>query len=106
MECKSLDELLGAEDAIMTACQNLKAYLQAASTFDGRETLIDFDGDVPTIVAQASTPNPQVVAPEPAINYAPNDEPREWETADPRSEERREGKECVSTGRFRWSRYN
>lgn len=39
--CKDLDELLGAEAAIVEACRNLKAYLETALTFDGREELID-----------------------------------------------------------------
>src|SRR5437588_9783986 len=33
IECKDLDELLAAEEALMTACENLKNYLRAASTF-------------------------------------------------------------------------
>jgi hypothetical protein len=39
--CKELDELLAAEAAIVEACNNLKAYLGAAQTFDGRETLLE-----------------------------------------------------------------
>lgn len=42
IECKDLDELLGAEAAIHNACRNLKAYLEAALTFDGREEVVDF----------------------------------------------------------------
>lgn len=42
IECKTLDEVLGAEEALTEACQNLKAYLEAAATFDGRETVLDF----------------------------------------------------------------
>ncbi len=41
VECKSLDELLGAEDAVITGCQTLKTYLETVATFDGREILID-----------------------------------------------------------------
>jgi len=41
IECKSLDEMLGAEEAIVSACQNLKGYLAAATTFDGREVLLE-----------------------------------------------------------------
>ena len=36
------DELLGGEAAIIEACQNLKAYLETALTFDGREELHEF----------------------------------------------------------------
>lgn len=70
VECKSMDELLGAEEAIMTACRNLKSYLETAATFDGREVLIDFDSDRPTVIATStpalalvSPPVPQAVAP-------------------------------------------
>lgn len=42
IECKELDELLGAEGAILKACENLKAYLETALTFDGREEVIEF----------------------------------------------------------------
>lgn len=63
VECKSMDELLGAEDAIMTACQNLRGYLDTAATFDGREVLIDFNTAEPQIVATATAPAPMLVAP-------------------------------------------
>jgi hypothetical protein len=42
IECKDLDELLGAESAIIEACQNAKGYLDVASTFDGREQVLEF----------------------------------------------------------------
>mgnify|MGYP003393510382 FL=1 len=42
IECKDLDELLGAEAAITEACRNIKTYLETAVTFDGREELIEF----------------------------------------------------------------
>ena len=42
IECKDLDELLGAESAIVEACKNLKAYIETALTFDGREELLEF----------------------------------------------------------------
>lgn len=42
IECKDLNELLGAEGAIRDACGNLKAYLETALTFDGREEVIEF----------------------------------------------------------------
>jgi len=42
IECKDLDELLGAEAAIVDACKNLKAYLETAQTFDGREEVVEF----------------------------------------------------------------
>ena len=36
IECKDLDELLGAEAAVMEACKTIKVYLETAVTFDGR----------------------------------------------------------------------
>lgn len=42
IECKDLDELLGAEAAIVEACKNLKTYLETALTFDGREEIVEF----------------------------------------------------------------
>jgi hypothetical protein len=42
IECKDLNELLGAEGAINEACKNTKAYLDVALTFDGREEVIEF----------------------------------------------------------------
>lgn len=71
VECKSLDELLGAEDAIMTACQNLRGYLDTAASFDGREVLVEFNDNEPKIVAQAVSPNPQLIAPLPASALPP-----------------------------------
>ena len=42
IECKDMDELLGAESAIVDACKNIKAYLDTALTFDGREEVLEF----------------------------------------------------------------
>jgi hypothetical protein len=42
VECQNLDELLGAEEAIRTACEHLKGYLAIADTFDGREEVIEY----------------------------------------------------------------
>lgn len=63
VECKSLDELLGAEEAICEACRNLKQYLDLAATFDGTEVLVSFENEEPQIVAVASTPQPALAAP-------------------------------------------
>jgi hypothetical protein len=41
IETESLDELLGAEEAIMQGCQNAKMYLEAAATFDGQERVVE-----------------------------------------------------------------
>jgi hypothetical protein len=40
--CEDLDELLGAEAAILNACKNIRAYLDTAQTFDGREEVVEF----------------------------------------------------------------
>jgi hypothetical protein len=46
IECKDLEELLEAEDALMTACRTLTRYLAIAETFNGSIALIDFaDGE-------------------------------------------------------------
>ncbi|UYN96097.1 MAG: hypothetical protein KIT25_03895 [Enhydrobacter sp.] len=42
IECKELVELMAAERAIVDACENLKAYLETAVTFDGREEVVEF----------------------------------------------------------------
>ena len=41
VECKDLDEALGAEAAIREACQTVKSYLETAKSFDGREEVIE-----------------------------------------------------------------
>jgi hypothetical protein len=41
VECKSLDEMIDTENALITGCQILKEYLEVAATFDGREVLIE-----------------------------------------------------------------
>lgn len=43
IECKDLEELLEAEEAVMLACRNVKQFLDVAATFDGRTILIDYD---------------------------------------------------------------
>jgi hypothetical protein len=42
IECKSLDELLAAEEAIREACSNVRVYLNTAEQFDGREEVLAF----------------------------------------------------------------
>lgn len=41
LELNDLDEVLGAEDAIVGACQLAKTYIQTALTFDGRTTVVE-----------------------------------------------------------------
>ena len=45
IECKDLEELLEAEEAVMLACRNVKRFLDTAATFNGSIALIDFDDD-------------------------------------------------------------
>ena len=42
IECKDMVELLGAEEAVMEGCQNMRLYLETAATFDGREQVVEF----------------------------------------------------------------
>ena len=57
IECKDLEELLEAEDAVRTACKNVTRYLQVAATFNGSQTVIDYDGGEEKIhVTQAASP--------------------------------------------------
>jgi hypothetical protein len=52
IECKDLDEVIDAEEALKQACQNLKGYLETAATFDGGAVVIDYSKDEPEIVSQ------------------------------------------------------
>jgi hypothetical protein len=57
IECKDLAELLEAEDTVRTACKNVTRYLDAAATFNGSETVIEYDkGEEIVHIAQAATP--------------------------------------------------
>lgn len=42
IECKTLDEVLSAEDAVRDACANMKTYLEVAQKFDGTKESIEF----------------------------------------------------------------
>ncbi|KRQ15333.1 hypothetical protein AOQ71_10055 [Bradyrhizobium manausense] len=42
VECESMDELIGAEQAVREAATNLKGYLEEAATFNGREEIVEF----------------------------------------------------------------
>jgi hypothetical protein len=43
IQCADLAELLECEEAIVSACKNVKNFLAAAETFDGREIVVDLD---------------------------------------------------------------
>ena len=42
VECSTLDEVIGAEESIKEACENVKSYIGVAQTFDGREESFEF----------------------------------------------------------------
>ncbi|PZO49309.1 MAG: hypothetical protein DCF16_14775 [Alphaproteobacteria bacterium] len=41
IECKDLSQVLAAEEQVRVACGNLKRYLEVATTFDGREVVVE-----------------------------------------------------------------
>jgi hypothetical protein len=41
IEMKNLNEMLSAEDQVVQACNNLKSYITAAKSFDGREVVVE-----------------------------------------------------------------
>lgn len=41
IEMKNLNEMLSAEDQVVQACNNLKTYITAAKSFDGREVVVE-----------------------------------------------------------------
>jgi hypothetical protein len=71
IECKSLEEMIGAQDAIMTAFRNLKGYLDTAATFDGREILIEFNEEGEEVIATSATPQ-LALADKNATSYTPS----------------------------------
>src|SRR6185437_14705261 len=50
IECKTLEEVMGAEEALRLACEGLKNFLDCAATFDGHETIIEFTEEGPKIL--------------------------------------------------------
>ena len=42
VECKSLDEVMSAEEAIREACENMKSYIKVASHFDGSTETVEY----------------------------------------------------------------
>ncbi|MBV9570748.1 MAG: hypothetical protein JO056_05865 [Alphaproteobacteria bacterium] len=66
IECKDLNEVLDAEEALKEACQSLRTYLLLAQTFDGGELVWDYTEMEPRLVSA-----PALSAPIPAITHAP-----------------------------------
>lgn len=57
IECKDLDELLEAEDAVRQACKNVTRYLEIAATFDGSEVVIEYEnGEERVHIAEHAPP--------------------------------------------------
>ena len=57
IECKDLEELLEAEDTVRTACKNVTRYLEIADTFNGSETVIEYEkGEEKVHITQGATP--------------------------------------------------
>ena len=43
IECKDLAEVLGTEDQVQQACQNIRGYLDIARQFDGSEQILEIE---------------------------------------------------------------
>ena len=57
IECKDLEELLEAEDTVRSACKNVTRYLEIADTFNGSETVIEYEkGEEKVHINQGATP--------------------------------------------------
>ncbi|HEY8948342.1 MAG TPA: hypothetical protein VIM56_05615 [Rhizomicrobium sp.] len=57
IECKDLGEMLEAEDTVRTACKDLTRYLDAAATFNGSETVVEFiNGEEREHIMQSAPP--------------------------------------------------
>jgi len=57
IECKDLEELLEAEDTVRQACKNVTRYLEVAATFNGSETVIEYDcGEERVHITQSAPP--------------------------------------------------
>lgn len=41
IECKTLSDLLDAEEQVVSACHEVRRYLAIATSFDGSETVVD-----------------------------------------------------------------
>jgi hypothetical protein len=73
--CKDLEELLEAEDTVRNSCKSLTRYLDAAATFDGSETVIEYDKGEERIHVMQAAPA--------LLTYAPSDtSPKGWDNGD------------------------
>lgn len=78
IECKDLQELSDAEDTVRQACKDVTRYLQVAATFDGSETVIDYENGeerehiiehAPVLISYQ--PDPEAVARAAELEAAP-----------------------------------
>ncbi len=72
IECKDLEELLEAEDALRDACKNVTRYFEAASTFNGAETIIEYEKGEER-VSVALNASPLLALPPPLASAAPRE---------------------------------
>jgi hypothetical protein len=57
IECKDLEELLDAKETVRNACKNVTRYLDVAATFDGSETVIEYNkGEEMVHITQGAPP--------------------------------------------------
>jgi hypothetical protein len=56
IECKDLEELLEAEDTVREACKGVTRWLEAAATFDGSETVIEYEKGEEKVHVTAAAP--------------------------------------------------
>ena len=61
IECKSLDELIYAEECIKTACKTLREYLDVAATFNGSEVLYEIESGETKVIARSVSPDPALL---------------------------------------------
>ena len=43
IECKDLNEVIGTENQVHIACQNIRGYLEVAKSFDGTEHILEVE---------------------------------------------------------------
>tara|TARA_R110000868_G_scaffold162329_12_gene393510 strand:+ start:34731 stop:35135 length:405 start_codon:yes stop_codon:yes gene_type:complete len=43
MECKDLAEVIGTEEQVHQACQNIRGYLEVAKQYDGSEQIVEIE---------------------------------------------------------------
>ncbi len=86
IECKDLAELIEAEETVRTACKNVTQYLDIAASFDGSETVIEYDrGEERVHIARGVAPllarlqRPQAPAVAEVVSVAPVEAPSAWQ---------------------------